>query len=78
MAADWKRLVREIEPKARMTTPAIDAEIADAEQAVGSPFPADLRDLLRQTNGIVDEAFGPVLPLFKMRAAPLQKGTAAP
>ncbi len=63
MATGGHNLVLEIEPRARMTAPATDAEIAEAEQAVGAPFPADLRSLLRQTNGVVDDMFGPLLPL---------------
>ena len=67
MAADWKSFVRSIEPKARTTEPATDREIAEAEQAVGASFPADLKDLFRETHGVLDSFYGPILPLTGKR-----------
>lgn len=64
MTVDSRSLVLEIEPRARMSAPATEAEIAEAERAVGSPFPSDLRTLLLQTNGIRDdETSWPIMPL---------------
>lgn len=55
MTVDWRTLILEIEPRAKMSAPTTEAEIAEAEQAVGTRFPADFRSLLLQTNGIMDD-----------------------
>ena len=67
MSIQWKRLVFEIQPKASLFEPASEAEIAQAEKSVGCPFPTNLRDLLSQTNGVLDEwEYGPVRPLSRI------------
>jgi hypothetical protein len=64
MTTDWRHLVLEIQPKAILSDPAFEAEIAKAEESVGCPFPTDIRSLLSQTNGVLDEwKYGPMRPL---------------
>jgi len=63
MATDWRSLVLRIEPRLRVTGPATAEQISAVERAVGATFPADLRALYLQTDGIQDDGFGPILPL---------------
>jgi SMI1 / KNR4 family (SUKH-1) len=63
MTVDWRSFVLGIEPKARVTAPATAEQILAVERAVGATFPADLRALYLQTDGIQDDGFGPILPL---------------
>lgn len=64
MATDWRSLILKMEPRARLGEPATEADIAQAERAIGFSFPADLHSLIRQANGIWDEGLtGPMMPL---------------
>lgn len=53
-----------------MTAPATEAQIVEAEKEVGVEFPSDLRSLYLQTDGILDDGYGPILSLSGSRAAP--------
>jgi len=72
MAADWRTWILDLQPQVRLFEAAAEAELAGAEQAIGGAFPPDVRGLLSQTNGVLDEwAYGPVLPLSRLVEATL-------
>ena len=67
MMDDWRAWVHGLQPQARLFAPAAEPELHLAEQAIGGPLPADLRSLLTQTNGVLDEwQYGPILPLPRL------------
>jgi cell wall assembly regulator SMI1 len=51
----WKQLIASLTPDHAFGPPAAWAEIALAEEKLGVQFPADLRDLLLETNGVQGE-----------------------
>ncbi|WP_282778176.1 MULTISPECIES: SMI1/KNR4 family protein [unclassified Nocardia] len=48
----WKELIGQLYPWAEFGAPASDAEIDQIEERLGYPVPDELRDLLRQANGV--------------------------
>lgn len=54
----WRELVLQHDPSAICAPGASEDEIATAEQSLGVSFPADLRALLSEANGIVGK-YGP-------------------
>jgi hypothetical protein len=55
LAAVWKELVAGLYPGPVFTTGASIEEVTEVEQALGCSLPADLRDLLGESNGIEGE-----------------------
>lgn len=51
----WREFVIQLNPAATFAPPVAPEQIAEAESVLGSAFPADLRDLLLETNGICVE-----------------------
>lgn len=60
----WKQLIRNFPVKVRFGRPATELQIAAAEKSLGLRFPRQLRDLLRETNGVLNEyGHGPIWPV---------------
>ena len=74
MPTNWPAFISTLEPRAATTGPATDAELSRVEKVVGTAFPSDLRELFLQTNGILDDGYGPVLTLSAFRSAPFVDG----
>jgi hypothetical protein len=51
----WVDLAHRFQPEARAAAPASMAAVEEAEEALGVQFPAELRSLLEETDGLVDE-----------------------
>lgn len=51
----WLALISEWYPEHTFAPGALEAEIAEAERALAAAFPAELRDLLRESNGVFGE-----------------------
>ena len=51
----WRELVATLCPRAVFGPPAADAEIAEAERRLSIPIPDDLRTLLAESDGVMDE-----------------------
>src|SRR5688572_13658886 len=54
-APSWKQLAKKSGPGVKCGRPATDDRIAEAEQALGVRFPAALRELLLEADGITGE-----------------------
>jgi cell wall assembly regulator SMI1 len=54
-APSWKQLAKKAGPGVKCGRPATEDRIARAEQALGVRFPAPLRELLLEADGIADE-----------------------
>jgi hypothetical protein len=50
----WKRLIRRLKPNVKFNAPATSRQIETAERKLGVRLPADLYNLLLETNGIED------------------------
>lgn len=64
----WVDRVRICMPRAKLFTPAKAEDIARAEEAVGTHFPTELRELLLETNGVDGLYSNPVCPLDRIVA----------
>lgn len=51
----WKDLIGELYADAEFAAPAVDDDIDEIEGRLGQQVPMELRDLLRQTNGVQAE-----------------------
>jgi hypothetical protein len=51
----WKQLIGRLYRDAEFAAPASDDEIDQIERRLGQAVPDELRELLRQTNGVLDE-----------------------
>ena len=51
----WLALISEWYPEHTFAPGALEAEIAEAERVLAAAFPAELRDLLRESNGVFGE-----------------------
>ncbi len=50
----WKRFIKKLKPSVKFNPPAKPKQIADAEKNLGLKLPADLTNLLLESNGIED------------------------
>lgn len=50
----WIELAQRFQPEVRAAAPASKAAIEEAEEVLGVEFPAELRGLLEETDGLVD------------------------
>ncbi|GAA2432815.1 hypothetical protein GCM10010191_53550 [Actinomadura vinacea] len=51
----WKELIEELYDDAGFSAPASGTEIDEIERRLGQPVPDALRELLRETGGVLDE-----------------------
>ena len=51
----WRELILSLEPKAAFFPPATDAQLESLERTLGVALPGDLKDLLRESNGVDGE-----------------------
>jgi hypothetical protein len=51
---DWRKHILALSPNVELNAPARPPEIRDAETKLGVAFPKELKELLRQSNGLID------------------------
>jgi len=57
-ALSWKDLIRSQATDVEFRQPAVEKELTVVEQALGIALPKQLREVLLETNGVVDEYGG--------------------
>jgi hypothetical protein len=63
----WRERVESVDPKAAFSSPASREQLDEAEAALGSKLPEDLRGLLVETDGVEGEGgLGVVWPLDRI------------
>jgi hypothetical protein len=68
----WVELARRFQPEARAAIPASNAVVEEAEEALGIQFPPDLRALLEESDGLVDEYGAGIWSVARLLEANLQ------
>ncbi len=66
-AQSWKKFVGDLTAKVEFGPPATEAQISAVEKNLGVRLPEQLRDVLREANGVIDRyGHGPVWPLAQI------------
>ena len=67
-AFTWKQFIKNLAPTVKFGRPATERQIAAVEQALGVRFPAQLRDVLREADGVTGKnGHGPIWPLAQIK-----------